>query len=122
MDFSKAFDKVGHTRLTNKLQHYGISGRTLTWIHQFLTGRRQRVVLDGETSDQVPVTSGVPQGSVLGPILYTLYTTPLANIIKNHNLNYHMYADDTQLYISLEPSNSSDLDTSVENCIKDIKT
>ena len=98
MDFSKAFDKVGHTRLTNKLQHYGITGRTLKWIHQFLTGRRQRVVLDGESSDQVPVTSGVPQGSVLGPCLFLLYINDLAEDLESV---VRLFADDTIAYLTI---------------------
>ena len=64
MDFSKAFDKVSHIRLLHKLDKMGIRGKPLNWVKQFLTDRRQRVVVDGETSDTVPVTSGVPQGSV----------------------------------------------------------
>ena len=69
MDFSKAFDKVGHERLLEKITRYGITGKTNTWIRDFLSGRKQRVVVDGEQSDMVPVTSGVPQGSVTTPTL-----------------------------------------------------
>ncbi len=73
-------------------------------------------------SESHPLLYGIPQGSILGPIIYTLYTTPLGQIIKNHDLQYHMYADDTQLYMSIEPTNVHDLVNTLEACINDVKT
>ncbi len=74
LDFAKAFDKVPHKRLTLKLKYYGISGPILHWLTAFLTNRTQRVLLDGSSSDTVPVSSDVPQGTVLGSLLFfTLY-------------------------------------------------
>ena len=72
-DFRKAFDKVPHQILLSKLYHYGIQGKTLTWINSWLTERFQHVVMDGEASGLAKVTSGVPQGTVLGPLMFLLY-------------------------------------------------
>ena len=73
MDFAKAFGKVPHRRLLRKFDYYGIRGSTHKWINSWLPGRTQKVVLDGQASDLVPVLCGVPQGSVLGPILFLIF-------------------------------------------------
>lgn len=100
LDFSKAFERVPRRRLLHKLDHFGIRGPLLSWIESFLTGRSFSVRVADQHSLSRPVASGVPQGSVLGPILFLLYTSDLAALIKS---DFAMYADDLKLYGS--PSN-----------------
>ena len=95
MDFSKAFDVVPHQRLLNKLNFYGIRGNALKWIEAFLTGRTQQVVVDGEMSDIAPVTSGVPQGSVLGPILFLTFINDKPETVSSR---CRLFADDSIIY------------------------
>ena len=95
LDFSKAFDVVGHRRLMGKLDHYGVRGDTHRWIQQWLTGRTQRVVVEGESSDAVPVRSGVPQGTVLGPLMFIIYINDIAD---GTDSSIRLFADDALLY------------------------
>lgn len=95
LDFSKAFDKVSHRRLSHKLDYYGIRGNTRRWIDNFLTGRQQQVVIDNASSDSSPVTSGVPQGTVLGPALFLIYINDICN---NINSTIRLFADDCVVY------------------------
>ena len=104
-DFRKAFDSVPHQRLLLKLKSYGIEGRLLDWITTFLTNRKQRVVINESYSCWSDVTSGIPQGSVLGPILFSLYINDLPDIILHQVL---MFADDTKLFRRISRNNSVD--------------
>ena len=79
LDFKKAFDAAPHKRLINKLYAYGIRGKVLAWIEAFLTQRAQKVIINGEASDWAEVTSGIPQGSVLGPLCFLIYINDIIN-------------------------------------------
>ena len=122
LDLSAAFDTIDHSLLIQRLElDFGLKGNVLNWFRTYLEDRTQCVKIGTSFSSSVPLPFGVPQGSVLGPLLYTLYTVPLGQIIRKHGLNYHFYADDTQLYLCIEPSDVHDLIFSVEKCIDDIK-
>ena len=95
LDFAKAFDSVPHKRLLRKLKGYGIEGKLLSWIQDFLQGRQQRVIYNDEASEWTDVLSGVPQGSVLGPTLFILYVMDIPDVIGS---NVDMFADDTKIY------------------------
>ena len=95
LDFSKAFDVVPHQRLLHKLDHYGIRGTTLNWIQNFLINRTQKVVVDGSSSESARVKSGVPQGTVLGPLLFLTYINDLPSTVSSQ---VRLFADDCLLY------------------------
>ena len=96
LDFSKAFDSVPHHRLLLKLKSYGTGSSLLAWIKDFLLGRRKRVGVNGTYSGLAPVTSGVPQGSVLGSVLFVIFINDLPDIV---NSLCQMYADDTKVFL-----------------------
>ena len=104
LDYAKAFDKVPHQRLIMKLHHYGIRGQPLLWIQSFLANRTQQVVVEGEVSNIGEVTSGVPQGSVLGPTLFLAYINDIGD---NISAKVRLFADDTILYRHIRDSNDT---------------
>jgi len=97
LDFSKAFDTVPHKRLINKLRIYGIHGEFLSWIESFLSCRQQLVLCDGARSDHSAVTSGVPQGTVMGPLLFLLHINDMPSVV-DPGTSVHLFADDTLIY------------------------
>ena len=122
LDLSAAFDTIDHSILIQRLATLGFGGRILDWFTSYITGRTQSVSINNVTSDPTTLEFGVPQGSVLGPILYTLYTTPLGSIIREHGLDFHMYADDTQIYISMDTSEINNQKHILESCLDSIKS
>lgn len=124
LDLSAAFDTIDHVTLLHRLEnHFGIADKPLQWIKSYLTDRYQTVCIDGKLSKPVKMHFSVPQGSVLGPKFYTMYTKPVGSICKKHGLKHHFYADDSQLYLSFEPTDDqSQLETirRVEDCFNEI--
>ena len=125
LDLSAAFDRADHSILLHRLESvFGITSVTLDWIQSHLTGRSQRVVVGDTKSEPIPLTFGVPQVSVLSPILFTLYTCPLGEICRSHYVTYHLYVDYQQLYLSFHPSSMSSCVTCLEYleaCVAEIR-
>ena len=124
LDLSAAFDTVDHEILLGRLSsRFGIKGKTLDWLRIYLTDRTQLVKVDDASSTVRPLHWGVSRGSVLGPILYLLYTSPLGDIVREHGLSFYFYADDSQLYTSFACNDTSDpvaAKQRLENCVADI--
>jgi hypothetical protein len=123
LDNSAAFDTIDHTILLSRLEtEFGIHSKALQWFRSYLEGRSQYVSVHENSSSISPLHFGVPQGSVLGPVLFVLYTTPLSSVIQQHQTNHYLFADDTQLQQSCKPADIHTLTHTLENCTIDIKT
>jgi hypothetical protein len=121
LDLSSAFDTVDHTILVNRLISLGIWDNALDWIKDYLSNRTQSVVVDEVTSPPMQLLHGVPQGSVLGPLLFVVYMTGIGPIIEKHGVKYKLYADDVQLYISSTPASFGDSISKLERCVDEVK-
>ena len=127
LDLSAAFDAIDHKILVSRLsKRIGVSGTALDWFQSYLEDWTSRVEIAGNLSKPITANFGLPQGSVVGPIGYSIYTVPVGDIARHHGVNYHVYADDTQLHVSFDPSDLLELEnalrhTVLQNCTKDIK-
>ena len=108
LDLSAAFDTIDHHILLTRLKNtFGITGHALQWFDSYLSDRYQCVTVGEAVSEDEILKFGVPQGSVLGPKVYCIYSKPVGDIIHKHGLTYHCYADDSQVYITFKPSSEA---------------
>ena len=124
LDLSAAFDTVAHPILLSRMKtKFGVADSAHKWLASYLEDRTQSVVVEGLKSSDVPLTCGVPQGSVLGPDLFTDYSSPVASLIRSFNISVHCYADDTQLYCPFKPGkNELEVRDRLERCIEALRT
>jgi hypothetical protein len=121
LDLSAAFDTLDHSILLKHLElSFGICGTVLDWFASYVHDRFQSVIVDGILSTPTPLVFGVPQGSVLGPVLFTLYSHPLSDVIAKHECDFHKYADDTELSKSAHVEDFHSVQLDVKTCIDDV--
>ena len=124
LDLSSAFDTIDHYKLLQLLEYkYNITGNALKWFKSYLGDRNFNVKIQDELSNEMDLKYGVPQGSVLGPMLFILYISDIYKVVNYHSLRMHFYADDTQLYIGIDPSHDISLTlNNISSCLNDLET
>ena len=115
-------DTLDDAVLLRRLHGYGICGDTHAWLTSYLQGRTSVVRVKKEVSESSVIRTGVPQGSVLGPILFNVYIAPLEKLLQQHGIQHHLYANDTQLYVDFPPTKHADALARVEACVRDVNT
>jgi len=117
LDLSAAFDTINHDVLISRLEsQFGTDSGASSWLRSYLTDRQQFVKLGDHSSTATQCASGVPQGSVLGPLLFTAYVSPVRELIESHGVSYHYYADDTQLLVAMNVTDAGPALERLANC------
>ena len=112
---------LDHSILLLRLRDIGLTQTVFTWFKSYLTGRTNAIKIRETTSALRLIHHGVPQGSVLGPMLFNMYILPIADNFERHQIRYHIYADDTQLYAECPPLNHADALRKIDECVRDIR-
>ena len=124
LDLSAAFDTIDHGIILKRLEErFGITGDALLWISSYLSDRKETVLIGNSLSNERSLCYGVPQGSVLGPLLFTLYTSALGDVIRRYGVQYHLYADDTQIYLAFNPRHHPSIEDAkilLRSCLNDV--
>ena len=122
LDISAAFDAVNYLILYRRIESdFGVTGTALSWLRSFVSDRSQYVAVGSVKSETCALSSGVPQGSVLGPLLFAVYVSETDAVIQSHSVQYHQYADDLMIYLSLVPKAFGDL-SSLVGCSDAVST
>ena len=121
LDLRSAFDTLQHDILIQRLANIGVRDKALEWLRSYLVDRTTSVKVNNSRSCCSLVKYGVPQGSVLGPTLFSVYCRPLGRIIRKHDISYHMYADDSQLYVDFSPCDEKTALANLQRCIQEVR-